>query len=158
MRQAGLFDANEDAKRAMRREEILLSSWDTWGWAGPSEGGECEIDTPIVPTEEGGMLYCYCERARLVAQRPDGKWIAIIDMPGDWHKNGRRLVLDRYDIGPPRRDIRAERMTANKRYPPKPGAYPLETQDTRSLSGCSAVKEDVSVSDADIFACIKRIS
>ena len=110
MNQPGLFETLDEADRARRREEILLFSWATWGWEGPTVGGACEIDIPVAETEEGGSLYCYCERARLIEQRPDGRWLAAIEMPGDWCKNGRRVLLERYYIGPPRSELR---MTAN---------------------------------------------
>lgn len=111
MNQSGLFDTIDEARLAKRREQITLASWAAWGWRGPSAGGKCEIDIPVADTEDGGCLYCYCEQARLIELRKDGKWLAEIEMPGEWTKNGRRVVLDRHWIAPPRREIRTKRMT-----------------------------------------------
>lgn len=105
----GLFDAQEAAEREARQEAMLQSSWRIWGWGGPTVGGMCEIDECCPETVDGSRLYAYTELARLIEQRADGKWIAEIAMPGDWGKNGRRVVLDRQWIGPPRSLIRAAR-------------------------------------------------
>jgi hypothetical protein len=107
-----LFAPQEAVDLAIRREAILRFSWDTWGWPGPMAGELCEIDLPVVNTPEGGSLYCYTEQARLIEQQPDGLWLAEIEMPGDWFKNGRRVLLERRWIGPPRRVIRANREAA----------------------------------------------
>lgn len=107
-----LFAEQESADRAARQEANLQSSWQTWGWPGPMAGELCEIDIPCPDTPEGAPLYCYCEQARLVEQQADGRWLAEIEMPGDWCKNGRRVLLDRYWIGPPRRLIRGLKATA----------------------------------------------
>lgn len=106
---ADLFAAQESEARAAMQEAILLHSWAVWGWAGPTVGGLCDIDIPIPDTPEGGGLYCYTEQARLIEQQADGRWLAEIEMPGDWFKNGRQVLLERYWIGPPRRVINAER-------------------------------------------------
>ena len=106
---ADLFAAQEAADRAARQEANLLHSWKTWGWHGPKAGELCDVDLPIVDTPDGGSLYCYTEQARLIEQQPDGLWLAVIEMPGEWFKNGRQVLLDRYWIGPPRRLIRAMR-------------------------------------------------
>jgi len=108
---ADLFAAQESAAREARREAILLHSWHAWGWSGPEVGGLCEIDLPIVDTPEGGSLYCYTEQARLIEQRPDGRWLAVIEMGDGWHKDGRQVLLERDRIGPPRKFIRSLRMT-----------------------------------------------
>ena len=100
-----LFSEQEAAERADRQEAILLRSWETWGWDGPSAGGMCEVGMPIVRTPDGRGLYCYMELARLIEQQEDGRWLAEIAMPEPWHKNGRRILMDRHDIAPPRRLI-----------------------------------------------------
>ena len=121
-----LFAALEQADADARREEILRYSWAIWGWDGPSVGGLCEIDIPTVDTVEGSKLYCYTEQARLIEQRDDGMWLAEIEMPGEWCKNGRRVLLERQWIGPPRRAIRkAEACSA----PPDPGHGKEDSND-----------------------------
>lgn len=107
--QAGLFDAQDSANVAERREANLQHLWSVFGWRGPEVGGMCEIDIPIPDTPDGSSLYCYMEQARLIEQQPDGLWLAEIAMPGDWLKNGRRGLLDRHYIGPPRKLIRQAR-------------------------------------------------
>jgi hypothetical protein len=109
-----LFTQQEEAERAARQEAILRHSWDTWGWDGPSVGGMCEVGMPIVRTPDGGGLYCYMELARLIEQQEDGRWLAEIAMPEPWHKNGRRILMDRHDIAPPRRLIHAARQQQQK--------------------------------------------
>ena len=104
-----LFTAQESAERDARREANLLHSWAAWGWHGPVAGELCDIDIPIVDTPDGRSLYCYTEQARLIEQQPDGLWLAVIEMPGEWFKNGRQVLLERYWIGPPRRVLIAER-------------------------------------------------
>ena len=104
-----LFAAQESAERDARREANLLHSWAMWGWQGPQAGELCDIDIPIPDTPEGGGLYCYTEQARLIEQQPDGLWLAVIEMPGEWFKNGRQVLLERQWIGPPRRLIGAMR-------------------------------------------------
>lgn len=108
-RSTGLFDAQEAAQHAERQEAILRSSWDVWGWPGPEVGCMCEIDECCPETVEGGRLYAYTELARLIEHRSDGRWVAEIAMPEPWGKNGRRVVLDRQWIGPPRQLIRRAR-------------------------------------------------
>lgn len=108
-REGDLFAAQEASDRAARQEAILQHSWRMWGWTGPQAGGLCDIDIPIPDTPEGGGLYCYTEQARLIEQQADGLWLAVIEMPGEWFKNGRQVLLDRQWIGPPRRVLRAER-------------------------------------------------
>jgi hypothetical protein len=107
-----LFAEQEATAAAARREAILLSSWQVWGWAGPASGEMCEIDECCPETAEGGRLYCYTELARLIELQPDGRWIAEIAMPEPWGKNGQRVLLAREWIGPPRRLIRAARDAA----------------------------------------------
>lgn len=111
-RSPDLFAAQENAEREALREDALQSSWDVWGWSGPVVGEMCEIDLPCPDTVEGGRLYCYTELARLIEQRPDGLWIAEIAMPEPWAKNGRRVLLSREWVGPPRNLIRAARQVA----------------------------------------------
>lgn len=106
---ADLFAAQEAAERAARQESNLLHSWAVWGWSGPTVGGLCDIDLCCPDTPDGSPICCYTEQARLIEQQADGRWLAVIEMPGDWYKNGRRVLLERYWIGPPRRVIRAER-------------------------------------------------
>lgn len=60
-----LFAELERANADARREEMLRYSWEVWGWGGPSVGGLCDIDLPVVETVEGSPLYCYAEQARL---------------------------------------------------------------------------------------------
>lgn len=112
MRAVDLFARLEAEERESRREAIIQSGWATWGWPGPAEGALCEIDLPCPATPDGAPLYCYTEQARLIELQPDGRWLAEIAMPGDWYKNGRRVLLDRDYIGPPRRLIRALREAA----------------------------------------------
>lgn len=107
-----LFAEQEAAALAERREKTLRSSWDTWGWPGPVIGGMCEIDEPCPKTLDGGRIYAYTELARLVGRIGADTWIAEIAMPEPWGKNGRRVVLDRHWIGPPRRLIIEARKTA----------------------------------------------
>jgi hypothetical protein len=107
-----LFTHQENAQRAERQEAILRHSWETWGWAGPTSGGMCEVDLPIVDTPDGAPLYCYTELARLIELQDDGRWLAEIAMPEPWRKNGRRVLLERHWIGAPRRLIRAARVVA----------------------------------------------
>lgn len=109
-----LFAPQEAVDRDARREAILLSSWATWGWPGPMAGELCDVDLPIVDTPDGGSLYCYAEQARLIEQQADGRWLAEIEMPGEWFKNGRRVLLDRQWIGPPRRVIGPLRRAARE--------------------------------------------
>lgn len=100
MRQDDLFEV-----RHMTHEEMHILSWQVcWGWHGPVAGEYCEVNTPIVSTAEGGKLYCYMERCRLVEELEGGSWLAEIDMPPQrgesWGKNGARLVLAITDIWP----------------------------------------------------------
>jgi hypothetical protein len=49
------------------------------------------------------------EQCRLLEQRPDGSWLAMIEM-GEvhgrpWHKDGKRLILEDADIWPPTREL-----------------------------------------------------
>ena len=107
-----LFAGQEAVQRAARQEEILLSSWHVWGWRGPVVGGMCEIDECVPETIDGGRIYAYTELARLIEHCDDGKWIAEIAMPEPWGKNGRRVLLAREWVGPPRRLIIAARAAA----------------------------------------------
>ncbi len=116
-----LFAELERANAAARREEMLRCSWEAWGWDGPSVGGLCDIDAVIANTVDGSPLYCYMEQARLIEQREDGVWVAEIAMPGDWYKNGCRVLLERQRIGPPRRAIREAKASAQSPTPPDPG-------------------------------------
>jgi len=64
------------------------------------------------------MLYCYTEECRLIEQRADGKWLAVIEM-GEvhgkpWHKDGTRLLLGERDIWPPVRRLKAARASNYK--------------------------------------------
>lgn len=111
MQTGDLFAVQDAASREDRRESIRQCLWDTFGWPGPAVGRMCEIDIPIPPTPEGGSLYCYMETARLIELKADGRWLAEIEMPGDWYKNGRRVLLDRDYIGPDRRQFKHRRMT-----------------------------------------------
>lgn len=111
-----LFAEQEAAERDARREHILLHSWRTWGWNGPTVGGLCEVGMPIVATPDGPSLYCYMEQARLLEQRADGMWLAVIEMGNvrgePWFKDGRHVLLRRDEIAPPRQWIREMRAAA----------------------------------------------
>lgn len=116
-----LFTAQEAAEKARkaieaqeRQEQFQRDCWrGFWGWDGPTVGGLCDVNTPIVETAEGDRLYCYMEQCRLIEQRADGRWLAEIEM-GEvhgkpWWKDGRRVLLGVCDIWPPVRVLRAER-------------------------------------------------
>ena len=107
MKPVDLFTPQEVAALAERREAIVRHLWDTWGWPGPSAGALCEVDIPIPDTPEGPGLYCYGEQARLIELQPGGMWLAEIAMGDGWFKDGRRVLLERHYIGPPRRALRA---------------------------------------------------
>jgi hypothetical protein len=82
-----------------------IESWETcWGWDGPKVNGFCEVNTPIVEKADGGKIYCYMERCRLIDIRDDGKWLTEIEMPEingkHWSKNGTKLILGITDIWP----------------------------------------------------------
>lgn len=74
-------------------------------WEGPTVGGLCEVANCIAQKEDGSSLYAYMEQCRLIERRPDGTWLAVIEM-GEvwgkpWSKDGTRLVLEETDIWPP---------------------------------------------------------
>lgn len=76
-------------------------------WPGPLAGGFCEANQCVVDREDGGRIYAYSELCRLLERLPDGKWLAVIEMPEiggkPWPKNGTRLLLAVTDIWPPTR-------------------------------------------------------
>lgn len=99
-------------------------SWESpWGWT-PEVGGFCSVhgltavlETPrLMKDEDDGHewhlkeLYCYTETCRLLEERPDGSWLAVIEMGEHdwfgngvhrWHKDGTRLILPILNMWPP---------------------------------------------------------
>lgn len=92
-------------------EDQQRKSWKVcWDWDGPTVGGFCTIDTIGTRVEGGGNIYAYTELARLLEERPDGTWLAVIEMgERDWYgtgvhrwdKDGTRVILEICDIWPP---------------------------------------------------------
>jgi len=86
-----------------------------WNWDGPTPGGYCEIDNCVVNRADGGTIYAYMERCRLIEKQSTGLWIAEIAMgvrdwkgngqPYQWEKDGTRVLLSILDIWPPTRDL-----------------------------------------------------
>lgn len=107
----------DDAQASFAESKALVTHkrhWQVcWNWAGPEVGGFCEVNTPIVDTDDGKQLYAYMERCRLLELRPDGRWlveIAMGEVHGEpWYKDGTRLLLRVLDIWPPTRDLAAIR-------------------------------------------------
>lgn len=104
-------------------EEEQRHSWAVcWPeWEGPRVGGYCEVDEICATKEEGGQIYCYTELCRLLEERPDGSWLAVIEM-GEvhgkpWDKDGTRLILPITNIWPPVRILREFReLTIEQAY------------------------------------------
>ncbi len=92
-----------------------IRSWEVcWPeWDGPRVGGYCEVHTIGAQIEGGGYTYCYMELCRLLQERPDGSWLAVIEMGeirGEpWIKDGTRLILPIDSIWPPVRLLRQAR-------------------------------------------------
>jgi len=87
-----------------------------WDWDGPEAGKHCDIDSCVVRKENGETVYAYMEQAKLIEERPDGTWLAVIDMgvdnwwgsenPFTWPHDGTRVILEIGDIWPPTRILR----------------------------------------------------
>ena len=113
--QPGLFDAIEadeaDRRRLEAHRQQLRACWPEW--EGPRVGGLCEVAQPVVRTEDGQTTYAYSEQCRLIERRPDGTWLAVIEM-GEvhgkpWWKDGTRLILEEVEIWAPVQQLRAAR-------------------------------------------------
>ena len=107
-------EKQQKAKRQREAEEEHRHMWEIcWGWDGPQIGQPCEIDSCVVPKENGESLYCYMERCIVLEQLKDGRYLAEIAMGivhgQPWSKDGTRVVLGVRDIWPPTRDIRGQR-------------------------------------------------
>ena len=109
------FEALEvDKAKADMDERIATHKW-TWDhldWTGPAVGGDCSVDTPIVPLADGtGNHYSYMAPCSLVEQCGDGDWIARVDydertLERSPHiTNGILLKLHVLDIAPPSRRV-----------------------------------------------------
>ena len=85
----------------------LKKHWETLGFDGPAPGRYCDINPLCVELETGGSIYAYMEQCRLIEKRPDGKWLAVIDMVTihgvAWFKNRTRVILKEEDMWPPMR-------------------------------------------------------
>jgi len=81
--------------------------WSSLGYDGPVPGRYCNIEPLIAELEAGGTIYAYMEQCRLVEKRPDGRWLAVIDMGitnrAKWCKDGTRILLSEDEIWPPMR-------------------------------------------------------
>lgn len=102
----GQLDLFEAAPRVVR-QWTRAEHWDSLGYDGPASGRLCDIDTLCVDLESGGSIYAYMEQCRLIEHRPDGKWLAVIEMGTThgtpWGKDGTRVLLSEDDIWPPMR-------------------------------------------------------
>jgi hypothetical protein len=97
-------------KRALQ-EAQQRQSWKLfWDWDGPTVGGFCTIQSCHAKLEGGGEIYAYTELCRLIEERPDGTWLAVIEMgERDWYgkgvhrwsKDGTRVILGALDIWAP---------------------------------------------------------
>ena len=111
--------ADEKAQRFAKAEASHRESWRLcWGWGGPIAGELCEVNRCVVQREAGGTVYAYMEQCRLIEQRPNGQWLAVIEM-GEvwgkpWWKDGARLLLGVLDIWPPTKWIRQQRDEAKR--------------------------------------------
>lgn len=81
--------------------------WASLGYDGPEPGRFCSIDRIIVELEGGGSIYAYMEQCRLIEKRPDGRWLAVIEMGivhgAPWGKDGTLVILSVDEIWPPMR-------------------------------------------------------
>lgn len=124
--QPGLFDQweqdQEERERAeakrRRTENHIRSRRICWPeWDGPEVGGLCSVAGCIAQKEDGSPLYCYTETCRLLELRPDGSWLAVIEMGEVWGKpwpwDGTRLILEETDIWAPTRQLWAARDAAS---------------------------------------------
>lgn len=115
--QLGLFpelQQRDASDRAEVRDRLMRESWERlFGWEGPTVGGFAQVNSCVVPREDGAPLYAYMERVRFVEQRDAHHWIAEIAMGevrgAPWPKNGIRLVLRESDMWP---DIHHSRRIA----------------------------------------------
>lgn len=116
--QLGLLDqweqqtaANAAERRRMERIEAHRQSrracWPEW--AGPAAGELCDVAGCTVRKEDGTTIYAYTEQCRLLEQRPDGSWLAVIEMGTvhgkPWPGDGTRLILEDTNIWPPTREL-----------------------------------------------------
>ena len=127
------MDKETAARRKAEAEEHQKELWRLcWDWDGPKAGEHCEIDTRVVSKEDGGTVYVYMEQAKLIEERPDGTWLAEIDMgvanwwdsktPFKWPHDGTRVILRICDIWPPVRELRKKRADLARvaEQPPTP--------------------------------------
>jgi hypothetical protein len=117
--------AEYKAQQEAKQRESWKSCWD---WGGPVVGGYCTIQTCRTTLEAGGVTGAYTELCRLLEERPDGSWLAVIEMGefewcggkrGPWHKDGTRVILGITDIWAPHPSGAYQRLLAQQ-----PGQYP----------------------------------
>lgn len=107
-----------EAKQVERVEHHRRSRKVCWPeWDGPAVGELCDVCELIAQQEDGGTIYAYMEQCRLLEERPDGTWLAVIEMGivhgKPWYKDGTRLILGDLDIWPPVRQLAAARRAAS---------------------------------------------
>lgn len=110
MTQPDLFAAIEAAEAERQRIEQhrrqLQSCWPEW--PGPEVGGLCSVNSTVVQQEDGESIYAYKATCRLLEQRPDGTWLAVIEGESRW-RDEVRLILAETDIWAPVRQLQAAR-------------------------------------------------
>lgn len=123
--QLGLFDKIEAASRDEEHMARMRRCWPEWD--GPREGLHCQVGQICAEHEADGVVgYHYTERCRLLHQREDGCWIAVIDHAQDtlesapWMaaSNGVRLVLPLSSIWPPVDDLWKDRLGTTRSHEP----------------------------------------
>jgi hypothetical protein len=101
------LDQAAELEHVRRHREAWRYCWPEWG--GPRVGELVEVAECIAKQEDGTPLYAYMESCRLLEERPDGSWLAVIEMGevhGEpWLKDGTRLLLAVTDIWPPTRQL-----------------------------------------------------
>lgn len=105
--QLDLFSEVPDTFGARIREPSRAAQWKMVGYDGPAPGRYCDIDDCLADLENGGKIYSIFEQCRLIERRPDGRWLAVIEMGlvhgAQWSKDGTRVLLDEDNIWAPMR-------------------------------------------------------